>query len=147
MYFGLSEEQQSFQEIIRKYLEDEATIDKIKLFNKGDLPDFPEAIHKGLLELGINGLIIPEQYGGLGLDILFATAVSQSLGAGVAPSPFIGSYVLAPYAILQAGSDEQKEKYLSGISEAKIKFGVGLTEYIASRDNAEIVVENGKING
>ena len=147
MNLGLSEEQQSFQEIIRKFLEDEATIDKIKLFNKGDLADFPEAIHKGLLELGINGLIIPEQYGGLGLDILFATAVSQSLGAGVAPSPFIGSYVLAPYAILKAGSDEQKEKYLSGISEAKIKFGVGLTEYIASRDNAEIVFENGKING
>ena len=147
MYFGLSEEQQSFQEIIRKFLEDEATIDKSKIFNKGDLSDFPEAIHKGLLELGINGLIIPEQYGGLGLDILFATAVSQSLGAGVAPSPFIGSYVLAPYAIIQAGSDEQKEKYLSGISEAKIKFGVGLTEYIASRDNAEIVFENGKING
>ena len=48
MYFGLSEEQQSFQEIIRKFLEDEATIDKIKLFNKGDLSDFPEAIHKGL---------------------------------------------------------------------------------------------------
>ena len=147
MYFGLSEEQQSFQEIIRKFLEDEATIDKIKLFNKGDLPDFPEAIHKGLLELGINGLIIPEQYGGLGLDILFATAVSQSLGAGVAPSPFIGSYVLAPYAILQAGNNEQKEKYLSGITQEKIKFGVGLTEYIASRDNAKIVVENGKING
>jgi len=147
MYFGLSEEQQSFQEIIRKFLEDEATIDKIKLFNKGDLPDFPETIHKGLLELGIHGLIIPEQYGGLGLDILFATAVSQSLGAGVAPSPFIGSYVLAPFAILQAGNDEQKEKYLSGISQAKIRFGVGLTEYIASRDKAEIVFEHGKING
>ncbi|GIS85891.1 MAG: hypothetical protein CM1200mP17_04590 [Woeseia sp.] len=49
MYFGLSEEQQSFQEIIRKFLEDEATIDKIKLFNKGDLADFPEAIQKGSL--------------------------------------------------------------------------------------------------
>ena len=73
MYFGLSEEQQSFQEIIRKFLEDEATIDKIKLFNKGDLSDFPEAIHKGLLELGINGLIIPEQYGGLGLDTVSYT--------------------------------------------------------------------------
>ena len=46
MYFGLSEEQQSFQEIIRKFLEDEATIDKIKLFNKGDLSDFPEALFK-----------------------------------------------------------------------------------------------------
>ena len=59
MYFGLSEEQQSFQEIIRKFLDDEATIEKIKLFNKGDLSDFPETIHKGLLELGFNGLINP----------------------------------------------------------------------------------------
>lgn len=147
MYFGLSEDQQSFQESIGKFLEDEATIDNIKLYNKGDLPNFPETIHRGLLELGINGLIIPEQYGGLGLDLLFATAVSQSLGAGVAPSPFIGSYVLAPFAILQAGNDDQKEKYLPGIAAAKIRFGVGLTEYIASRDEAEIVFDNGQING
>ena len=147
MYFGLSEEQQSFQEIIGKFLEDEATIDNLRLYNKGDLPDLPEAIHQGLLELGINGLIIPEQYGGLGLDILFATAVSQSLGAGVAPSPFIGSYVLAPFAILKFGNDQQKEKYLSGITEAKIRFGVGLTEFIASRDKAEIIFSNGQING
>ena len=147
MYFGLSEEQQSFQESIGKFLEDEATIDNIKLYNKGDLPNFPKTIHQGLLELGINGLIIPEQYGGLGLDLLFATAVSQSLGAGVAPSPFIGSYVLAPFAILQAGNDDQKEKYLPGIAAAKIRFGVGLTEYIASRDEAEIVFDNGRING
>ena len=62
MYFGLSEEQQSFQEIIRKFLDDEATIEKIKLFNKGDLSDFPETIHKGLLELGINNLIIYSLY-------------------------------------------------------------------------------------
>ena len=147
MYFGLSEEQQSFQESIGKFLEDEATIDNIKLYNKGDLPNFPKTIHQGLLELGINGLIIPEQYGGLGLDLLFATAVSQSLGAGVAPSPFIGSYVLAPFAILQAGNDHQKEKYLPGIAAAKIRFGVGLTEFIASRDEAEIVFDNGQING
>ena len=147
MYFGLSEEQQSFQESICKFLEDEATIDNIKLYNKGDLPNFPKTIHQGLLELGINGLIIPEQYGGLGLDLLFATAVSQSLGAGVAPSPFIGSYVLAPFAILQAGNDHQKEKYLPGIAAAKIRFGVGLTEFIASRDEAEIVFDNGQING
>ena len=147
MYFGLSEEQQSFQESIGKFLEDEATIDNIKLYNKGDLPNFPKIIHQGLLELGINSLIIPEQYGGLGLDLLFATAVSQSLGAGVAPSPFIGSYVLAPFAILQAGNDHQKEKYLPGIAAAKIRFGVGLTEFIASRDEAEIVFDNGQING
>ena len=71
MYFGLSEEQQSFQESIGKFLEDEATIDNIKLYNKGDLPNFPKTIHQGLLELGINGLIIILNFFYLILKILF----------------------------------------------------------------------------
>ena len=41
MYFGLSEEQEFFQETIGKFLEDESTIDAIKSFAKGDNPDFP----------------------------------------------------------------------------------------------------------
>ena len=90
MYFGLSEEQEFFQETIGKFLEDESTIDAIKSFAKGDNPDFPEKIHAGLLDLGINGLIIPEEYGGLGENLLSAAAVSESLGAGVVTSPFLG---------------------------------------------------------
>jgi len=147
MYFGLSEEQQSIQESIGKFLEDEATVENIKLFNKGNLPDLPDTIHEGLLELGVHGLIIPEEYGGLGLDLLFATAVSQALGTGIAVSPYIGSYVLAPFAITNLGSDQQKEKYLRGITDLKIRFGVGLTEFIAAREKAQITLKNNEING
>jgi len=147
MYFGLSEEQEFFQETIGKFLEDESTIDAIKSFAKGDNPDFPEKIHAGLLDLGINGLIIPEEYGGLGENLLSAAAVSESLGAGVATSPFIGSYIMAPYAIMKTGSDKQKDKYLNGISDGSIKFGIGLTEFVASREGAHIEIESGKANG
>ena len=42
-------------------------------------------IHQGLLNLGINGLLIPEEFGGLGLDLLFAAVVSEALGGGVGP--------------------------------------------------------------
>ena len=111
MYFGLSEEQEFFQETISKFLEDTSTIEAIRSFARGDNPNFPEKIHTGLLELGINGLIIPEEYGGLGQDLLSAVAISESLGAGVATSPFIGSYIMAPYAIMKMGSKPQKDKY------------------------------------
>ena len=49
----------------------------------------------------------------IGLDLLFATAVSQSLGEGIATLPFIGSYVMAPISIQYGGNDTQKSLYLN----------------------------------
>ena len=147
MYFGLSEEQQFFQDSIAKYLEDNVTIEVVREYAKGDNQKFSDDIHQGLIELGINNLIIPEQYGGLGLDLLYAAAVSQSLGAGIAPVPYIGSYVMAPMAIMLAGSMDQKTKYLNAISSHELHFGFGATEYIASRENAGIVIDGNTANG
>ena len=73
MYFGLSEEQSFFQDNVRKYLEEHATIDNIKHITSGDKKNLSSEIHQGFLNLGINGLLIPEEFGGLGLDLLFAT--------------------------------------------------------------------------
>ena len=67
MYFGLSEEQSFFQDNVRKYLEEHATIDNIKHIANGDEKNLSAEIHQGLLNLGINGLLIPEEFGGLGL--------------------------------------------------------------------------------
>ena len=79
MYFGLSEEQESFQESLDKYLEDAVSLELIQSYAHGEHTTLPADVHNGLIELGINGLIIPEEYGGLGLDLLFAAAASQSL--------------------------------------------------------------------
>jgi len=98
MYFGLSEEQESFQESLDKFLEDTAPLELIQSYAHGENTSLPTDVHNGLIELGINSLILPEEYGGLGLDLLFAAATSQSLGAGIAPAPFTGSYVMAPLA-------------------------------------------------
>ena len=147
MYFGLSEEQQFFQDSIAKYLEGNVTIEAVREYAKGDNQRFADDIHQGLIELGINNLIIPEQYGGLGLDLLYAAAVSQSLGAGIAPVPYIGSYVMAPMAIILAGSMDQKTKYLNAISSHELHFGFGATEYIASRENAGIIIDGNTASG
>ena len=147
MYFGLSEEQSFFQDNVKKYLEENATIDNIKHIASGDEKNLTAEIHQGLLNLGVNGLLIPEEYGGLGLDLLFAAVVSEALGGGVGPTPFVAPYVMAPIAIMHAGSKSQQDNYLSKISSNEYTFGVGFSEFIAKRNNAGITFADGKLNG
>ena len=146
MYFGLSEDQEFFQENIKKFLDDNASVDVIRKIAT-DHPEHQKDIQEGLVSLGISSLLVPEEYGGLGLNILFATAVSQALGSGIAPSAFIGSYVMAPIAILNGGSEDQKKLYLPDIASGKISFALGFSEFIGARENCEIIFKDGKLNG
>ena len=147
MYFGLSEDQEFFKDNVSKFLQDHAPLDVIKKIIEDDEHDLKNNIKNGLVNLGINSLLIPEEYGGLGLDLLFATAVSQSLGENIAPFSFLSSYVMAPIALINGGNTEQKEKYLKGILENKYKFGVGFSEFISARNDFGFIFKDNKING
>jgi len=146
MYFGLSEEQQSLQDNIKKYLEDNASLDTIKEVAGGDSAK-AENIHKGLVELGISGLMVPEQYGGLELDMLFASVVSGALGTGTAPVPYAGAYVMAPMALSLGGSESQKETWLPKIAGGEAVVGIGISEYVGAREDAAITFSNKSISG
>ena len=147
MYFGLSEDQVFFQENVSKFLKNQADLDVIRSISDGKSLDTQQEIHSGLANLGLSSLLIPEEFGGLGLDLLFATAISQSLGGGVAPIAFAGSYVMAPKAIVYGGNKKQKEKYLTQMSNNSIRIGVGFSEYFGARDNSAIEIKNNKISG
>ena len=147
MYFGLSEEQQFFKDNVNKFLNDHASLDIVKkIIDNNDL-EIKNEIANGILNLGINSLLVPEKYGGLGLDLLFATAVSQSLGENVAPFSFTGSYVMAPIALSLGGNEDQKNKYLNSIVNNKMKFAVGFSEYIAARNNFGFLFKNNTVSG
>ena len=83
MYFGLSEDQSFFQDNVLKFLDDNVGLDIVKSITSKADKNLQQEIHSGLTNLGYNNMLIPEEYGGLGLDLLFATAVSQSLGAEI----------------------------------------------------------------
>ena len=146
MYFGLSEDQTFFQENIIKYLNVACPLDNLRKIADGD-KDLAAEINLGLVNLGVNAIMIPEEYGGLGLDLLFAAAVSQGLGYGLSPTPFVGSYVMAPIAILEAGNEEQKKKYLPKIADNSLNFGVCVSPFTGARDNAKIQIANHKVSG
>ena len=146
MYFGLSEEQKSLEENINRFLVDNASLDVIKAVANGDIEKADE-IHRGIIDLGLSGLVIPEEYGGLGLNMLFATVVSAALGSGTAPVPFAGSYIMAPLAINLAGDDAQKNMWLPKIAGGECVIGVGISEYVGAREDAGIEFSNGKLSG
>ena len=146
MYFGLSEEQKSLEENINRFLADNASLDTIKAVANGE-EDKAQSVHQGILDLGLSGLVIPEEYGGLELNMLFATVVAAALGSGTAPVPYAGSYVMAPLAINLAGSDDQKNQWLPRIAGGECVIGVGLSEYVGAREDAGIEFSNGKLSG
>ena len=147
MYFGLSDDQIFFQDNVKKFLEDTAPIDVIRKVTNGQDKSCKDNLHKGIVNLGINNILIPEENGGLGLDLLFATAVSQSLGEGVATLPFIGSYVMAPISIKYGANDSQQKFYFDEMSKNSINFSVGFSEFFGSRNESNLVFSDNKVNG
>ena len=146
MYFGLSEEQKSLEENINRFLEDNASLDVIKAVANGESNKAKE-VHQGIIDLGLSGLIVPEDYGGLELNMLFATVVAATLGSGTAPVPYTGSYVMAPMAINLGGDDNQKSNWLPKIAGGECVIGVGLSEYVGAREDAGIEFSDGKLSG
>tara|TARA_B100001109_G_scaffold161882_1_gene131760 strand:- start:1021 stop:2109 length:1089 start_codon:yes stop_codon:yes gene_type:complete len=146
MYFGLSEEQKSLEENINRFLEDNASLDVIKAVANGE-SDKAKEVHQGIIDLGLSGLIVPEDYGGLELNMLFATVVAAALGSGTAPVPYTGSYVMAPMAINLGGDDNQKSNWLPKIAGGECVIGVGLSEYVGAREDAGIEFSDGKLSG
>lgn len=146
MYFGLSEEQKSLEENINRFLEDNASLDVIKAVANGE-SEKAQQVHQGIIDLGLSGLVVPEEYGGLELNMLFATVVASALGSGTAPVPYAGSYVMAPIAINLGGDEQQKSNWLPKIAGGECVIGVGLSEYVGAREDSGIEFSNGKLSG
>ena len=110
MHFGLSEEQELLQETIQGYVEGECPPARLReIFDAGEGHD--PALWKGLAEIGLTGLAVPEAYGGAELEVLELALAAESLGHGGLPGPFTG-HSLAALAIARGGDDAQRERWL-----------------------------------
>jgi alkylation response protein AidB-like acyl-CoA dehydrogenase len=101
--FELSEEQQLLQQTVRQFLDKECPPTQLRAIFEGET-GFDPALWKGMVEMGLAGLHLPESFGGAGLEMIDLALVSEALGWGAAPGPFFG-HALAGLAILLAGSE------------------------------------------
>jgi alkylation response protein AidB-like acyl-CoA dehydrogenase len=108
--FGLSEEQDLLQATVRQFLERECPPTRLREIFESETGEAPN-LWKGLVELGLTGLAVPEAQGGAELGLLELALVCEELGYGAAPGPFLG-HSLATLAIAAGGSPAQRERWL-----------------------------------
>jgi alkylation response protein AidB-like acyl-CoA dehydrogenase len=126
MDFDLSEEQLLLQETVSSYLENECPLARIReLFD--DEVGYDQTLWKGLAEMGVAGIHLPEEYGGSELEILDLAVVAETVGSLAAPVPLI-SNSLGSLAIALAGSEAQKKRWLPGLATGDLLATIAFSE-------------------
>src|SRR3954449_3873349 len=125
-YSEYTDEQRAIIEMVRQFA-DEQILPNAEHFDHED--EFPEDIVEQMKELGLFGVTIPEEYGGMGLDLTTYVMIVEELSrgwisiSGVINTHFIGSYLLMKY-----GTDEQKETFLPRMATGEIRAAFSLSE-------------------
>ncbi len=126
MHFGLTEEQLLLQETVRGFAAGECPAPRLREIFDGGAGHDP-ALWKGLAEIGIAGLTVPESFGGAGLGLLELALVMEELGASALPGPIFG-HSLACLALALAGSDEQQRRWLPALASGERVATIALAE-------------------
>lgn len=126
MDFTLTEEQELLQETVRGFVANESPATAVREIFDGERSAEP-ALWKGLVEMGIAGLTVPETHGGAGLDLLDAALASEVLGHFAVPVPFL-EHTLTVTALIEGGGSEQQSHWLPRLANGDALGTVALGE-------------------
>jgi alkylation response protein AidB-like acyl-CoA dehydrogenase len=118
MNFDFSEEQKLLQKTTRDYLEEHAPLSVARQVLESATP-YSEELWKGAAEMGWLGAAVPEAYGGAGFGALELALIAEEIGRALSPIPFSSSVYLATEALLLAGNEEQKQRYLPRLASGE----------------------------
>ena len=111
MNFDFSDEQKQLRNEARKFLAEHCSPKAVRTVLDGNEP-YDRKLWKGLAGMGFLGVAIPEEFGGAGAGHLELCVIAEEMGRALAPVPFSSTVYLAAEAILLAGDDTQKQKWL-----------------------------------
>jgi alkylation response protein AidB-like acyl-CoA dehydrogenase len=123
---GLTDVQEAILDAVHVFVENEI----IPVANELEHADeYPQAIVDGLKELGVFGLMIPEEFGGLGESLLTYALVVEEIARGWMPvSGVINTHFIVAYMLMQHGTAEQKAKYLPRMATGEVRGAFSMSE-------------------
>lgn len=148
MNFDFSDEQKLLQQTARDYLEANSPMATCRDVLEGDSL-YAADLWKGAAEMGWQGAVVPEQYGGAEFGHLELAMIAYEVGRSLAPIPFGPSVYVATEAIARFGSDAQKAEWLPKLADGSAIGTFALAEK-AGQNGAERVeasVSGGKLSG
>ncbi|MBS0529681.1 MAG: acyl-CoA/acyl-ACP dehydrogenase [Proteobacteria bacterium] len=115
MNFDFSDDQKQLRDQARKFLTEKCPPKAVRAVLDGKA-DYDRELWKGLADMGFLGVAIPEEFGGAGAGHLELCVLAEEMGRALAPVPFSSTVYLAAEALMIAGSDAQKQKWLPKIA-------------------------------
>src|ERR1700704_2322183 len=123
---GLTEEQRELLALVRQFVEEQILPVATRLEHADE---YPTEIVEQMKDLGIFGLMIPEEYGGLGESLLtYALCVEEIARGWMSVSGIINTHFIVAYMLLQHGTEEQKQRYLPKMATGEIRGAFSMSE-------------------
>jgi alkylation response protein AidB-like acyl-CoA dehydrogenase len=131
-----TDEQKAITDMVRQFA-DEQIIPNAEHYDHED--EFPEPIVEQMKELGLFGVTIPEEYGGMGLDLSTYAMIVEELSRGwISISGVVNTHFIGSYLLMKFGTEEQKDKYLPRMATGEIRAAFSLSEPEMGSDVAAI---------
>ena len=129
MALVLNEEQSMLRDSARGIISDKAPVAHLrKLRDTRDETGFSRDLWKTFAEMGVAGLLVPEEFGGSGLGYVEAGVVMEEIGHTLMPSPFLSTGVVAAAALTRGGNGAQKSEYLTKIAKGDLIASLAVDE-------------------
>jgi alkylation response protein AidB-like acyl-CoA dehydrogenase len=129
MALVLNEEQSMLRDSARGLISDKAPVSHLRqLRDSRDATGFSRDLWKAFAEMGLAGLLVPENFGGSGLGCVEAGIVMEEIGRTLMPSPFLSTAVVAASALSRGGSTAQQSEYLPKISDGSLLAALAVDE-------------------
>jgi alkylation response protein AidB-like acyl-CoA dehydrogenase len=146
--FDFSPDQRSLRDQARKFLAEQASSARVRRILEGAAP-YDAELWRGMGEMGWIGTAIPEAHGGAGFGYLELCVIAEELGRSLAPTPFASTIYLAAEALLLAGSEAQKKRWLPRIAQGNAIGCFALAEgaHAATAGNLTTRADGGQVTG
>src|SRR5438105_5870460 len=114
-----TDEQKAITEMVRQFV-DEQILPNAEHYDHED--SFPEPIVEQMKALGLFGVTIPEEYGGMGLDLTTYAMIVEELSRGwISISGIVNTHFIGSYLLMKFGTEEQRQKYLPRMATGEIR--------------------------
>ncbi|HET9733560.1 MAG TPA: acyl-CoA dehydrogenase family protein [Acidimicrobiales bacterium] len=128
MNFAFSEEQEELRKSVRRFLEDKSPVSEVRRLME-TTEGYDQAVWSQMAnQLGLQGLSIPEEFGGSGFSYVELIVVLEEMGRALLCAPYFSTVALAANAILTSGDDAAKKELLPGIASGETIATLAITE-------------------
>ena len=138
MEFGFSEEQEELRRSVRRFLEDKSPISEVRRLMETTEGYDPAVWAQMASQLGLQGMAIPEDLGGLGFSYVELGLVLEEMGRALLCAPYFATVALAANALLTSGDEAAQKDYLPGIAAGETIATLALSEDSGSWDLADV---------